>query len=143
MKKSFLLSIALLLFSVTVVDAQASISPVVSKKTVFDTQIMDISNSSDANKVQFSVGVNNITNPNNIAYWKVRSYCDDKMTIQLSASSTNDCGKAVKLNSLKNNSFSFLFKNKTSQNKNFAIKLKAYDINGKWLHTEREGFSWK
>jgi hypothetical protein len=143
MKKIYILPLLLLAFNVSLVDAQVT-SEAQTTSTSFNTHISDILYYKNIKKTEFLVQVEDVVNPQNIAYWKVRSYCDDKMTIQLTVSSTNDCGKAVRLDSLSaNNTFAFLFDNKTSKLKDFSIKIKAYTKYGKGLHGEKEGFGWK
>lgn len=144
MKKIFLLTLGILVFSVVSVDAEV----VASKEkevnsTNFKLTVSDIVYYKDIKKTQFLVNIEEINNSQNIAYWKVRSYCDQKMTIQLSASSTDDCNKTIRLNSITNNVIPFLFKNKTSKSKDFSIKVKAYNKFGKGLHYEKIGFGWK
>jgi hypothetical protein len=132
MKNMYIASVLFLVFSIKIASAQVS----------FETSVLDITKSG-LSDTQFTISIDTINQKENIAYWKVRSYCDSKMTIQLTASSTNDCGKAVRFDSLTDNAFSFLFNNKDSKLKNFSLKLKAYDKNGKWLYTEKESFRWK
>ena len=117
---------------------QASTSPV-----SFSTKVSNILYYKDIKKTQFFIRAEDIVNSENIAYWKVQSYCDKRMTVQVTASSTNDCGKFIQIDSLADNSFYFLFGNQDNKTKNFSVKLKAYDKNGKWIHAERIGFGWK
>jgi len=142
MKISFLVSIFILLFTVTIVEAETNAQTELIKND-FSVNVSDITYYKDIKKTQFLVKIEEINNPQDIAYWKVRSSCDSKMTIQLTLSSADDCGKVVKLNSLANNAFSFLFKNKTPKSKDFSLKIKAYDNKGKGLHVEDIGFAWK
>lgn len=114
-----------------------------SSQVDFTFKTKDIVRSAATGDVRFSFEVMDIKNPQKIAYWKVRSYCDKGMTVGVTASSTNDCGKAVRMDTLPNNSFSALFDNATSDTKKFSFKLKAYDSKGNWLNTERQAFTWK
>jgi hypothetical protein len=143
MKTKFIVTLGIFVFLFALrVDAATTIQAKPTK-TTFETSVIDISDVKGINKTKFDFKVDAITNPQNISYWKVRSYCDKEMNINITASSTNDCGKAVKLNSLKDNAFSTFFKNNSNEMKKFSFKLKAYDKNGKWLHTEKEAFRWK
>ena len=115
---------------------------IASAEVSFETNVFEIRNSG-SNDTEFTIALDSIVEKEQISHWKVRSYCDKGVTIQVTASSTNDCKKAVRIESLTNDMFSFLFKNKDSKMKNFSVKLKAYDKKGKWLHTEKESFKWK
>lgn len=141
MKKIFLPLFALLFYITPSISEGAILEN--TKKTIFDISVSDITYYEDIKKTQFSLNIEDVTNPQNITYWKVRTYCDDKITIQLNASSTNDCNKTIRLNSITNNTIPFLFKNKTNKSKDFSIKVKAFDKDGKGLHSEKIGFGWK
>ncbi len=114
-----------------------------SNQVDFTFKTKDIVRSAATGDVRFSFEVTDIKNPQKIAYWKVRSYCDKGMTVGVTASSTDDCGKAVRMNTLPGNSFRAWYDNATSDTKKFSFKLKAYDVNGTWLNTERQAFTWK
>ncbi len=114
-----------------------------SNQVDYTLKTKNIVRSAATGDVRFSFEVMDIKNPQKIAYWKVRSYCDKGMTLGVTASTTNDCGKAVRMDALPNDSFSALFDNATSDTKKFSFKLKAYDVNGTWLNTERQAFTWK
>jgi len=142
MKISFLVSIFILLFTVTAVEAQTS-NQTENNQSDFSISISDITYYKDIKKTQFFVNIEDGKNLQDVSYWKVSTTCDNKMTIQLTASSTDICGKSVKLNSIFNNSFYFLFKNKTPESKDFSLKLKAFNEKGKGIHSESIGFGWK
>lgn len=136
--KNISIIIAILFLFVTSVDIVNA-----EEKKMFETSVASISEIRDMNITQFDIKVENIIQSNAITYWKVRSYCDKNMSLHINTSDLDNCGKAVRLDSLTNNSFTLLFDNKNTQIKNFSIKLKAYDQNGKWIHTEQESFGWK
>jgi len=142
MKISFLVSIFILLFAVTIVEAQTTSQTEYSQSS-FSINISDITYYKDIKKTQFFVNIEDGENLQDVAYWKVGAICDNKMTIQLTPTSTDICRKSVKLNSISNNSFYFLFKNKTPEVKDFSIKLKAFNEKGKGVHGESVGFGWK
>lgn len=140
MKKVFLFLIILLAFSSNnFVHAQEDSN----FNKEFEIQVSDIVYYKDIKKTQFNLNLNNIPNLQEIGYWKVRTSCDKKMILQLTASSTDDCNKVMRIDSLSNNMISFLFKNKTSKSKDFSIKVKAYTNLGKGLFSDQIGFGWK
>jgi hypothetical protein len=110
---------------------------------LFETNVGIVTRMLTSDVVEFNIDVKNIDNPEKIAFWKVRTYCDTDMAITFASSTGSQCEKNVTLNSLTKNSYSFLFDNKTDKLRNFSVKLKAYDKNGMWMHSERESFRWK
>lgn len=142
MKISFLVSIFILLFTVTIVEAQ-TVSRTEYNQSDFSISISDITYYKDIKKTQFFVNIEDSKNLQDVAYWKVGAICDNKMSLQLTSSSTDICGKSVRLSSISNNPFYFLFKNKTTESKDFTIKVKAFNNKGKGIHSESLGFGWK
>ena len=117
------------------------LNPDTDQVTAFNTNVKDINLIKNINLTKFDIKVENISKQ--VSFWKVRAYCDKDMFIQLTSSSTNDCGKTVSVNLSKDNLYSFWLKNKDNLNKKFSVKLKGYDQNGHWIHSERERFIWK
>jgi hypothetical protein len=115
----------------------------VDASTTFSLTTSGIFSVSKSNFTQFSIQAKDITNPQDIAYWKVRFYCEKNMTLKLSLDGESVCGKAVKFDSLMKNTYSFIFDNDNSDIKKFSTKLKAYNQDGQWLHTTKKNFSWK
>ena len=140
MKKIFLFLIAL---SVILINNPVYAQEALDLEQDFKMQVADIVYYKDIKKTQFNVNMNNIPNPQNIGYWKIRTSCDKRMVLQLSTSSANDCNKVIRIDSLSNNMISFLFKNKTPNTKDFSIKVKAYTRHGKGLFSDQIGFGWK
>jgi hypothetical protein len=84
----------------------------------------------------------NIINEQNIGYWRVRVYCEGGATVKF-ADGAAACGKAILVPNTDKDAFSIFAKNKSEELSRFYFKLKAYDKNGKWLHTETKGFKIK
>jgi hypothetical protein len=110
--------------------------------TKFDVRTLGASTDEVTKNVLFSFQPTDVVNAQNIAYWKVRSYCGLGMELSVNKAKEDHCGKAVTLPVTLSNSFSLLYNNNSSQMKNFSFKLKAYDKNGKWLHTVKRSFRW-
>jgi hypothetical protein len=124
-------------------QVEASIAIDNSSRVSFSTVPKSISKISNTDYTHFEIQAESIVNLQNIAYWKVRTYCDQQMVIKVANSMVDSCGKVVTLPTLTNNSFSLYFDNQTATTKKFSVKLKAYDQNGKWLYTDKENFTWK
>lgn len=130
-----------LLLAVSVRTAEAV---EISNPTTFDVSVTGITKvASPGRGSVFSFKPVNIKNEQNIAYWKVRTYCDMSVEATVSGSKGDNCGTAVDIPYSATNTFAILFKNKSNQMKSFAFKLKAYDKNGVWLHTAEKNFRWK
>jgi len=129
------------LFILSKVDAE-TVSKIMPEETTFDTKLLDTRSISSASSVQFNLIADDLHNSENISLWKIQTYCEDNMRIKFISSNKNNCGKSLKLNMSKANTFSFIFENKTDQDKRFTIRLKAYDTKGKWLYSSKEAFRW-
>lgn len=110
--------------------------------TTFDVRTIGASRDKVTKNTIFRFQPVDIVNPQNIAYWKVRSYCDLGMELTVNDAKVDHCGQAVDLPVTLSNSFSLEYDNRSNQMKNFSFKLKAYDKNGKWLHTVKKSFKW-
>ncbi len=97
----------------------------------------------DEDTARFVVDLNNMDISKSILYWKVRLYCEEGVTLNISGTDTDECGTAVTLNQKQLDSFTLLFKTQNDVVSNFSFALKAYDAEGDWLQTERRNFSWK
>ena len=103
-----------------------------------ETKLME----STQNKKQKNFSVRVVPNDTRINAWKVRFFCDEKFAINIAGSSDNMCGDVADLTSSQINNFLF----STLKRKNdaslgeFSFKVKAYDANGRWLHTEEKIF---
>ncbi len=140
MKILFLLPI-LLLFIVNITQAKTLVDE--KSQGSFSINVSDITYYKDIKSTQFTLNIEDIKNLQNISYWKISAYCDKKMTIQLNPTDPDICIKPIRIKDISNNKISFLFKNKTSQSKDFSLKIKAFDKNGKGLYGESVGFGWK
>lgn len=140
MKKQILgLACALFLASAFVVQA----AEVASNKTSFDIGITGISNIPTVEDILFGFKPIHLVNTQNIASWKVRVYCDKSMKMAVNQANKDHCGQAVTIPATTAQNFSVTFKNGTADMKDFSFKLKAYDKNGKWLHTATKNLRWK
>ena len=77
-----------------------------------------------------------------IAYFKLRTYCDKSIRVSLTGFEGNRCGTAARIEKNYIEFFSLTLDNPTNHSVNFSFKLKAYDKNGKWIHTEKKSFNW-
>jgi hypothetical protein len=95
----------------------------------------------------FDFKITDIQNADEIAYWKIRTTCDQGIDLWVPENILdNNCNQAVNFeNFLESNQFSIVYRNNNSDNDTvkFAIKLKAYNSQGDWLHTETESFTWR
>jgi hypothetical protein len=142
MKITFLISIFILLFGFTISSAQ-TIDLDRNNQSSFSINVSDITYYKDIKSTQFFVNIKDIKNLEDVSYWKVSADCDDKMSIQLNPTSPNICGDSVRLKNIPNNSFYFLFKNKTPKSKDFSIKVKAFNYKGNGIYGDSVGFGWK
>ena len=136
---TFLASCALIASAVSVDAATVSVDP---NATSFDVKTIGVKTDSVTKNTLFSFQPVDIANPQNIAYWKVRSYCGLGMELSVNGVKEDHCGTAVTLPVTLSNTFSLLYNNNSSQMKQFSFKLKAYDKNGKWLDTVERNFRW-
>lgn len=139
MKTLFLLLI-ILLSSVNIAQAKTLVDE--KSQSSFSIKVLDITYYKDIKSTQFTFNIKDIKNLENVSYWKISAYCDEKMIIQLNPTEPDICINPIRITDLSNNKISFLFKNKTSQSKNFSIRIKAFDKYGKGLHDESVGFGW-
>jgi hypothetical protein len=109
----------------------------------FEVKITEITKVNGADKTRFSFEPVSVINPQNIAYWKVRLYCQEKIDIRVNELDKNVCNKAVRVEPGTADKFSLLFSNPTGKTTPFSFKLKAYDKDGNWLHSEKKSFQWK
>lgn len=107
----------------------------------FDTKVSSIYKLKSGTR--FDIGVGQIVNADEVSYWKIRVYCDRDIDIKFVDGGESTCDKATKFDSLGDSGYSFYFNNKDDRAKKFSLKLKAYDVEGKWLHTEKESFTWR
>ena len=110
--------------------------------TSFDIRTIGVSTDKVTKDTLFMFQPTDIVNGQNIAYWKVRSYCDMGMELSVNMAKEDHCGTAVTLPVTLSNSFSILYDNRSNIMKEFSFKLKAYDRNGKWLHTVTRNYRW-
>ena len=140
MKTLFLLAAFIFLFSVNIAYAEIFVEK--KPQGSFSISTSDTVFYRDIKSTQFTLNIEDIKNLENVSYWKVSAYCDEKMTIQLTPVDPDICIKAIKIKELPNNKLPFLFKNKTSKSKDFYLKIKAFDKYGKGLGSESIGFGW-
>jgi hypothetical protein len=144
MKKTFSIFIFVLVLGVFIPASSAQAVITVSQlKSGFNIKTNSINQVTDTNTTQFELIPINILNPQKINYWKVRIYCGKGVGVKVNKSDKNNCGQAVTLLRTDTEAFSLLFENNTKTKAKFSAKLKAYDINGKWLHTATKNFIWK
>lgn len=97
----------------------------------------------DITQFLISVDVNESGSSNIIAYWKVRLYCEDDVVLGLNSHTENNCNQAVTIQKSDLKNFSLFMQTGDDELKKISYKLKAYDDEGKWLHTEGQSFHWK
>jgi hypothetical protein len=124
-------------------SADAAVVAVSTGATAFDIKVSEIGKVNGTNQTRFSFQPITVANPQNIDHWKIRVYCENGINVSVNAFNTNGCGKATQLATTTDNKFSVTLSNPTTHTVGFSFKLKAYDKNGKWLHTERQAFRWK
>jgi hypothetical protein len=109
----------------------------------FETKIQNISSIEGTNLTLFYFSPISIQDNSKISKWKVRFYCDEDMSMRFIDLNKDNCNKAVDFANTDNKDFFILFENKSTEMKSFTFALKAYDKDGKWIHTDRNSFSWK
>lgn len=109
----------------------------------FDVDIKKVVSIDGTNLTLFYFAPTDIQDNAKIANWKVRFYCDEDMSMRFIDVSKDSCNKAVSFVNSNNLPGFILFENKTPDTKQFTFALKAYDKDGKWIHTKRSNFSWK
>lgn len=85
----------------------------------------------------------NVIDDSSIGYWRVRVYCGENAAVRLTPNGEDFCGKAIKNQNTDDDRFSLYFENDSDELTDFSFKLKAYDHNHRWLHSERMGFKIK
>jgi hypothetical protein len=120
-------------------------SPVFAAEEVpfFETKIQQIAGVEGTDLTLFYFSPVGIQDNSKIASWKVRFYCDEDMSMRFIDVSKDNCNKAVSFANTANLPNFILFENKNQETKKFTFALKAYDKNGKWIHTDRNNFNWK
>ncbi len=120
-------------------------SPVFASEEVpfFETKIQKIAALEGTDMTLFYFSPVEIQDNSKIASWKVRFYCDEYMTMRFVDVSKDNCNKAVSFTNSSNLPNFILFENKNQEQKKFTFALKAYDKDGKWIHTDKNNFSWK
>lgn len=97
---------------------------------------------SGANSKYKNFSVNVIPQDARINTWKVRFFCDGKFTVSMPTEMENVCERAIDMTSTQIQNFKFT----TSRQKGgaglepFSFKIKAYDAERQWLHTEEKVF---
>lgn len=130
-------------FNTTNAAENISVAALDSSKVSFDIKMFEIGKITGTEKTSFSFEPTNIKNSQEINHWKIRVYCTDPITITMSSLIENLCGKAVRMENSVINKFSLALLNQTQNTVGFSFKLKAYNKEGKWLHTEKQSLQWK
>jgi len=108
---------------------------------VSTTLIADIKGT---NLTRFFFQPTDIVNNSRVSYFKIRVYCEDHATsITVNNMVDDSCGKAVRLEKQSINNSFITFSNPSANTVGFYFKLKAYDSEGKWLHSEKKAFRWE
>jgi hypothetical protein len=145
MKKTYILAFifATFIFALST-SAQGATSTTVVKEeeTAFKVNTIEISKIEGSDTTRFTFVPTEIQNVQNIAYWKVRVYCEDHVSITVNDLKDNVCNKVVRIEGF-NGPFFLNFNNDTTKTTPFSFKLKAYDKDGNWLHSEKKSFQWK
>lgn len=135
------------LFSITVILVGLTASPVnasVKASESFDIEILQIIKNLKEDETRFYFKPSSVVAPQNIGYWKVRIYCEDgAKELRINDIAGNSCGKVSDIATTSINSSFITFVNKTDKTTGFSFKLKSYNKEGKWLHTEKKSFRWK
>jgi hypothetical protein len=84
-----------------------------------------------------------IDNPNNIdiAYWRVRGYCEDKINLFANGIYHNDCAKTIRIEDTDSDSLIFLGNN-IENNNALNLKIRAYDKEDNRIYNQKELFLW-
>ncbi len=129
------------LISPSILQAE-QISVTTQKPVSFGVKIGEINKITNTEATRFNFEPINIKNNSTIDHWKIRVYCKDKIFINVNELTENSCGKAVQIANTDTNAFSISLINPTGRTTAFSFKLKAYDKNGDWLHSEKQSFQW-
>lgn len=108
---------------------------------VSTTLIADIKGT---NLTRFFFQPTDIVNNSRVSYFKIRVYCEDQATSIMVNNMVGDaCGKAMRLEKQSIKDSSITLSNSSANTVGFYFKLKAYDSEGNWLHSEKKAFRWK
>jgi hypothetical protein len=145
MKKIIILSIfaAMLLTPFT---SNAEIRPSVSVGSLFEVNMSGANKIKDSDATLFNFDIANLKNADKIGSFKMRIWCGEGVSVQTDFSASidfNECGKLVDMGTSTINKFALTFNNNAQKIAPFSFKLKAYDRNGKWLHSVKKSFQWK
>jgi len=137
-------AIVLLVFLLTPVYIFASQIPKDSPLAVtYEIQTNEILKFVSSGITTFNFKPINITNSNKIDHWKVLVYCDEDVSVTVNNLKGNNCGQKMPISGGSLENFSLSLSNPTDKKIFFSFKLKAYDKDGRWLHSESKVFRWK
>ncbi len=91
---------------------------------------------SDITRFNFKTEIYN----DDVVSWKIRFTCTKNVRLSLTNSGDDVCHTAQKLT---NKDFDVYFKNTSNYTAPFSFKLKGYDVNGKWVYSDKKTFQWR
>lgn len=144
MKKVIWCTLAGILF-VSAQGAEGSIAVTkisdVSEDKPFELYMRSISDI-ESGVTTFTFDIQDIKNTQAIGYWKVRVWCENDITVTLDSDTHNLCGDASDMEFEAGKDFALTLYNATGGQVGFSFKLKAYDKNDMWIHSEKKSFRW-
>lgn len=78
-----------------------------------------------------------------VTHWEVRIWCEDGVTVGFNQNILDQCNQGnVVLDQNPESFLVFLNKSKDEERAKFSFKLKGFDKDGKWVHSEKKSFVW-
>ena len=139
----FSLFLSALVIPLSSTYAASTISVETTSPVSFGVDITDINKMLSTGLTRFDFKIVDVVNGSLIDHWKIRISCEKQVSVTVDNQSQNGCGKAIEISPASIDDFSVSLSNPTKKTVGFSFKLKAYDVNGKWLHSEKESFRWK
>lgn len=141
MKKTLTI-IALYFISVSFASASIVVNPTSEFFTFETAEALEIRNT---DITEFNFDVLKGDSSKSIANWEIRVWCEDEVKIMLKGSSENICNKDNLLfnSQIVDDRFALKYSNSSGKDTKFSLKLKAFDKNGNWLHSQKKVFFWK
>jgi hypothetical protein len=143
-KITMILVVVAIFFVLPLVTSATSVVAVQSQSVSYDVSTTLIANIRGTDLTRFFFQPTDVINNNRVSYFRIRVYCEDQGTsIMVNNIVGDSCGKATRLEKQSIKDSSITLSNSSANTVGFYFKLKAYDSEGNWLHSEKKAFRWK
>lgn len=144
MKNILTVSLFLLCFAIPISSLHAA---GISVKTItpvsFTIKVGEITKIESTGATRFSFEPVDVLNEASIDHWEIKVYCAASISVAVNEQVENECGNSVQVPNPYQDKFSVSLLNPTGKPTHFFFRLKAYGVDGRRLHVEKQSFSWK